>query len=284
MADVADIVVEQTTSAGFAEGAVTVDYPSGIAEDDLMIMILFCRENDSLSTPSGWTVISNDTTVFGGDVDSDVYVYRKVVTSGDVSAGSLSVDVDDGTGEVAYVVFRFSGYNSTTPTEQVDSGNDSDSGTSRNHTVSITPSTADSILIMCTGYDGESTTGSYSCTGSPSFTEVADFQASATGDTVAVAYSTVEDTSEITTLDFTSGTTTTRSQALGFIVRTSVTSTNTVSPLIMSNAMGGGAQGSFAITVPPLSISHSNSATTSNSDKTWTGRSKGSGSWTGRNK
>lgn len=226
MSNTATIAVEQTTSATFAEGAITVDYPSGIVANELMILVLFCSELDTISTPSGWTVVSNTTTVFQGDVDTDVYIYRKVVSAGDVTAGNISVDVDDTSGELAYVCFRISGYNTTTPVEQTSSGDDSSTGTSRAHTVSITPSTSGSLLIVCSGWDGQGTTGSYSATGSPSFTEVADFQRSTT-DTVSVAYAQINNTTEITSLSFASSVSTSRSQQIGFLVRTSVDSTDT---------------------------------------------------------
>lgn len=227
MSNTATITVEQTTSATFTEGAITVDYPSGIVANELMILVLFCSEFDTISTPSGWTVVTNTTTEFQGDVDTDVYIYRKVVSAGDVTAGSISVDVGDTSGELAYVCFRISGYNTATPVEQTSSGDNTSTGTSRAHTVSITPSTSGSLLIVCSGWDGQGTTGTYSATGSPSFTEVADFQRSTT-DTVSVAYAQINNTTEITSLSFASSTSTSRSQQIGFLVRTAVDSTDTL--------------------------------------------------------
>lgn len=220
------IAVEQTTSAGFSEGAITVDYPSGIAVDDLMVLVLFCSELDAISTPSGWTDVSVSSTTFQGDVDTDVYMYKKVVVSGDVTAGSISVDVDDTAGELAYTCLRLSGYNTTTETEALSSGDDTSSGTGRSHAVSIAPTTAGSLLIIAAGADGNGVNGTYTATGSPTFTEVSDIARSTT-DRVSVAYAELPGTSTITNLGFTAATSIDRSQMVGFVVRTAVDETGT---------------------------------------------------------
>lgn len=225
MSNTATIVVEQTTTGTFAEGAITVDYPSGIVAGELMILFLFCSELDSISTPSGWTVVSNDTIAFQGDVDTDVYVYKKVVSAGDVTAGSISVDVDDTAGQLAYTCFRISNYNTITSTEQVDSGDDTSTGTTRAHTVSITPTTSGSLLLMACGSNTSNAHSTYTATGSPSFTEVFDTTRAST-DTVSVVYAQINNTSEITSLGFTCDSTS-RSNVLGFIVRTAVDSDTT---------------------------------------------------------
>lgn len=223
MSNTPAITVEQTTSADFAEGAITVDYPSGIAEGDLMVLVLMYHQSDTMSTPSGWTDVSGSAVFAGGDVDVYPKVYKKVVSAGDVSAGSLSVDVDDTSGKLAYVCFRISGYNTTTSTEQVDSGDDTSTGVTRSHTVSITPSTSGSLLIVIAALESDETISNYTATGSPTFTEV--FQHDRDGaDQISVVYAQVNSTSEITTLGCTSSSSITRSQQLGFIVRTRVDS------------------------------------------------------------
>lgn len=270
------ITVEQTTTAGFAEGAITVDYPSGIAVDDLMILVLFCSSSDTISTPSGWTVVSNDTTVFQGDVNTDIYVYRKVVTSGDVTAGSISVDVADTSGELSYTCFRISGYNTASIVEQVDSGDDAtSSSSSRSHTVSITPTTAGSLLIICAGADLTTAISAYSATGSPTFTEVSDY-ARSTSDRVSVAYAQINNTNEITNISYTAGTIS-RSQVLGFIVRTQADDSTALELITISASMQAPTvTGSAAVTLEGLTLSaglHEPSASTPTPD--WTNKDKG---------
>lgn len=222
MADVALVTVESTSSADFAEGALTITKPTGVAEGDLLLLFLSCSSSDSFSTPAGWTVIYNTTTGWSGT--TDVYIYRRVADSSDVSASDYTFDVDDTAGELSATMMRVSGFNTTTPVEGFTIASDTSTNTARSHTISSTPTTSGSLLIGVARYTGAFTTSTYSSTGSPSWTEVSDHTRS-TVDTVAVAYAQYNSTTEITNFSYTTSSETVDSDGAIFVVRTAVDST-----------------------------------------------------------
>ena len=222
-----DITVESVQSSGstVSEGAVTITKPTGLAVGDLLVVTLVFGQNDTTPTPSGWTVIRNNSVDLG--TDGDVAAFYKVADSGDVAASNFSFDVTDTTGNIAGSLYRISGYNSSNVVGNFDSGFDSTSGTSRSHTISLTPAQADSVLIALVVSDATNTFSSPSSTGSPTWTEVQDTQESGFPYAFWTGYASYDSVTEITNFSITTSSSTSRSDVLIFEIRTAVSSDTT---------------------------------------------------------
>ena len=69
--------------------SITIDYPSGTAEGDLCVVVVGVdNSNDYIATPSGWTEIYR---VLGANNSIQYNCFAKNVTSGDLSAGTLTI-------------------------------------------------------------------------------------------------------------------------------------------------------------------------------------------------
>ena len=251
MADVAQITVESSDSTAFAEGAITITKPTGLALDDLMVLVLSFSINNTVTTPSGWTVDTNTSTTWGG-IDIDVATFYKVADAGDVAASNFSFDVADTTGDLSGCIIRISGENTDNTIGNSDIGSDSSTGTSRSHTLSLTPAQSDSLLIAVMGIGNDTTTSSPSSTGSPIWTEVLDEGRASAADAVWVGYAPYPSQTEITNFSATTVASTTRSDVYMFEVRSRVdaSGTNTllsVSPTTFTQTGSAGATGTTTL-------------------------------------
>ncbi len=223
----AEILVESYESTAFAEGAITITKPTGLEVGDLMFLALTFSTSNTVSTPSGWTVDVNSSTTWGG-IGIDLATFYKVADSGDVAASNFSFDVADTSGDLSGCIMRISGFNTDNNFGSTDIGSDASTGTSRSHTVSLTPDQADSILIAVMGVDIDGTASGASSTGSPTWTEVADHNRTSTADSYWMGYAPYPSVTEVTDFSITASGSVSRSDVYMVEIRSQVNGVGTV--------------------------------------------------------
>lgn len=283
MSSVAQIQYESVASTSYAEGAINITKPTGLAVGDVLFAFLFCQNTNTLPTPSGWSVVRNSTADFGPS-DSNGAIFYKVADSGDVAASDFSFDVSDGTGSIGGTLVRVSGMDTSTVFEQVNTAANAGEVSPWNFTVSVTPSIEDSIIFAFCGLNYSTTMSGYSSTGSPTWTELTQLTG-VVGNQFSVAYAPYPSTTEITNFQFDTGSAGagTRAQVILFVARTRVDSAGTnalldVSPTIFSQAGSAGTTGTNALhTASPEIFTQTGQAT---APTQWVNEAKPSTSWT----
>lgn len=212
------LTLESTSTQAFAEGSITFTKPTGVAVDDILIWVVGCSDLNSISTPSGWTNIAAPATT-GGNNDMDPYIFYKIADLGDVAATDYSIDVADGTGPLGGIMVRFSGGDVHTPYEQLSQDDDESIGTSRSHTLSVTPTFADSILVAVGSGEGTGANSAYASTGTPTWTEQFDAPGTGVNDFMFVVTAPYSTTTEVTSFTFTNGNSIDRTDVAMFVVR-----------------------------------------------------------------
>ncbi len=137
----------QVTFNGFEEAkrsssssSVTVSTPSGTVEGDLLIAAVATDGNESFSTPSGWTQISQANQ--GG---ASLAVYWKLASASESSSHTFSW----GSNEEAYAwIMRFTGHHATTP---IDTYATYGSGSSSSPDCPSVTTTVDNAMILRIG-------------------------------------------------------------------------------------------------------------------------------------
>lgn len=169
------VSVQSKTDPVFSTAkTVTVTKPTGLTVGDLMIAQMVCQFSATVTTPSGWTILS--------DTQANNYkqvIMYKIASSSDVSASDFTFDITHGGGalNIACGILRISDFPSAMPvyaydTETANTG----TGTVTYSTIGMTP-LGDSLIIMgIVGSDsGVTNISSYSiATSSPTFTEAWD--------------------------------------------------------------------------------------------------------------
>lgn len=242
------IAVASTSTQAFAEGSVSFTKPTGVAVNDVLVWVVACSENNSISTPSGWTVIANPMTT-GGTTDIDPYIFYRVADSTDVAASSYSIDVDDGSGALGGVMMRVTGGDVYTTFEQLTQDDDGTTGTSRSHVFSTTPTFADSLLIAVGARHDTGTNSSYASTGTPTWTEQFDQAGTSFSDSMFVVTAPYSSTTEVTSFTFTSSVSTTSSYVALFVLRPSVSGDGIVSEATVNLTANGSVISSTNVSV-----------------------------------
>lgn len=303
------LVVESTSfNSGNNLSSLAVNAPSGISAGDLLIHIVGSFQSPS-APPSGFTNIINynsSGTVLRGD--NNIYVSYKIAEVADESASTYSVSwggslPDDG-GAVA--MFRVSGwvsgnplYNSQMTTSQF--GSSGEPSTLSFGTSLVRPHPQ--LLIIISSFGSDDNTASYSASNytvtssdtNPSWTEVCELNYTANGNSntaskgFTVAYATSINTSTITGFSFdisesSSDAVEVGSGLLNFVSPADVT-VNTSSILLDSVMPPVAFTGDTVVFADSIvGTTETPNPTVEEGQKNWTGRSKGSGSWTPRNK
>ena len=148
-----------------------VDFPTGLAVGDLMLMHVVFSGAESATTPTDWTLVQ---TAYSGSTGR-AFVYWKIATSGDVSAGNVTLTTDSG--QTGAYTMRITGHDAVSPigasSQAAGSGTDFNMGT-------ITPAKITSLIFIFIGDDTDS--ASTTCSGytnvttPPTYTELYDEQ------------------------------------------------------------------------------------------------------------
>lgn len=264
------------TAVSFAEGSQSFSLPTGTTEGDFLLWYVGCREAESISTPSGWTAWSNPI-VTGGDVDVDVYIFYKFATAGDVTAGSVSIDVSDGSGQVGGVLMRYEDIDTVTPLEQ----KSADADTAGSAVVSLTPSFANSGIVAVVAYSGTNAISGYASTGTPTWTERFEGTEGVTSDSVAVATAPLTTTTEVTS--FTFSVIATRSDVELLIVRPKVDgdgSLDTDNVTVTSQTLDATSSSIASLETDAISVIEQSVDATTATPTRWTEPTKSTDNWT----
>jgi len=148
-----------------ATANIAVPHPSGVAVGDLMVAgIVKSNVNAVINTPSGWTLLHNK-----GIATNTLYVFWKIATSGDVSAGSTTF-TSSTSALTGGAMFRVTGHDTVTPIKA--SGINDSAGSSPSFTMSLDVG-SENLLLLFIGSNNDYTTSAQSF-GADSVTEVFD--------------------------------------------------------------------------------------------------------------
>lgn len=281
------IAVASTSTAAVANGPVSITKPTGVAVDDCLLIILSCGNSSTITTPSGFTLVG--THLSGSLVRT--YAFIRLATSSDVSASSYSVDTATTGQKLGGIMMRVTGVDRNTMYAQLSQTSSAASGTSRSHTVSVSPTYANSLLIAIAATDltSDNVASAYSSTGSPTWTEVLDqFNTAFGGSTdgqMAVAYAPYPSTTTITNFSWTTSSSTSISNLQLFILRPQISgdgSHSIVSTVVTDN--GSNVSSSTNVTQDTASITASintdESRLLDRSNTSWTNNAKSLINWT----
>lgn len=147
-------VASQSTTNWVAASTVTVTAPTGIAIGDLLFASITYHGNATITAPSGWSFIRQESDVTPGD---GVATYYKVAVSADVSAVNYSWSQGaTGSPGMAGIILRITGANTNSP---ITTSNGTGTFVTGNPPVTlsipVTPN-ANTLLIasLCTTFNG----------------------------------------------------------------------------------------------------------------------------------
>lgn len=164
-------------------GTLAVTKPTGLTVDDYIIAVVN-TEQAITSAPSGWSLFAETTTPL-----AHFYIYKRIADSNDVAASSFTW-ATGGAGGIMAGIVAFSGAN-TVASPQSSGGDGVSSTATPTFTNGVTPALANSMLVMCIGYNQNSNIalGGYAITTSnPTWTEAVDRASDALDSGVAIAY------------------------------------------------------------------------------------------------
>lgn len=236
--------------------SIVCTHPTGLTAGDLMTLFvgtLNYSDDHSISTPSGWTVIeyqqiNSSQLNFAG--------YEKIATAGDVSAGSTTVSIVNGTPNIlAYAMLAFSGTATGSEVTPHESETQTLNSTSMTTSLALTPITSESILVTAFYISEDTlsaaiTASSFSLTPTTTMTERVDVgvrNGSSDGVSILIATGNYAGTTEITasSVTYSESLTTGGGMAITFLVNPQVNATGTnatfaVSPLLSTqNGVAG---------------------------------------------
>jgi len=168
----------------------TITKPVSVAVGDLLVCVISAA--NSVDTLSGWTLITSQS-----NTDGNLFTFYKIAVSGDVSASDYTWTFSGNA--VVGGILRFTGEFHSTPISFA-KDNENTATATPTYTATITPVTANSMLLFCVSFvyaSGAGSSGTVSgyavTTSNPSWTEAFD-QSQTTGgsgDTqCSVAYAT----------------------------------------------------------------------------------------------
>lgn len=158
----------------------TITKPTGLNAGDLMVAHLSnvvggSNNADGWNTPSGWTILVDDSESGNLNSSAGLVVFYKIADSGDAAASNFSFTKNGSQGTTVHgALYRISGASA------VAKASDSEISTlTPTYTNTITPSFANSLLLFLTTYaDAGATAGSASSyaitTDNPTWTETYD--------------------------------------------------------------------------------------------------------------
>lgn len=275
----------------------TITKPTGLAVGDYMVAHLTnvvggSNNADGWDTPSGWTIINNDSESGNSNSSCSLVVFYKVADSGDAAASNFSFTKNGSQGTTVHgALYRISGASAIAKA--------SDSQTSDltpTYTNTITPSFADSLLLFLASYaDAGAASGSASgyaiTTSNPTWTEVYDsygqifpHRGLAAGAYASRPEATATGDSSLTFVA-TGGN---AQNSIGVIVVLSPIVNVTASPAVIdvtASVIAPSVSGGASVSPSVIDITTSVVApTVSFPTDDWTNQSKNSSSWTNQNK
>lgn len=273
-----------------AAWSVTIPKPSGLTAGDYMVAIIGTSSNDAVQSVSGWTSLGSQLQ----GTDARLTLYGKTADSSDASATDFTFAVHSGNGTtndgMGGCIVAISGTQPVTSTSFLDFGTDADGGT-MTYTGGITPSVADSILIMATFGQGSvaGTVSNYAiATDNPTWTErFDDTEAVGTSDYI-MAVATAPRSQTTATGDFTLDYSTTGYGSAGALIAVLEAQSTTQTPaVITATATVQAPTVSAGATVSPAVITATSSVqapTVSFPVDDWINQTKNSTSWTNETK
>lgn len=128
----------------------TASFPASLAAGDTMVLaVAVWHTAATVNTPSGWTASPDNGTAGTGTYTTKVYVFTKVATSADVSAGSVAVTFAGSADYYAWGIARVSGADTGGPVHVHAAG----PGSSGNGTTATAPSVTTAIdgclILQC---------------------------------------------------------------------------------------------------------------------------------------
>lgn len=162
-----------TPTAYTTSASVTLAKPTGLAVGDFMVAYIHGAQ-ESVTPPSGWTSEQNFISTSG---NGQMRIYSKTADSSDVSASNWTWTYGGGQYHGG-VVIKFSGHNTALPMVVQATANTTGTA-SPSFTSTVTPNTANSVLLFCLGvYVNSSATRTSSAyavtTSNPTWTEELD--------------------------------------------------------------------------------------------------------------
>lgn len=160
------------TTAYTTSGTLTITKPASLALNELLVAFIHGQQAN-ITPPSGWTLIKR---LIAGGGGSDLRIYSVVATSTQVSASNFAWT--NGGEPIGGSICRITGENIALPTVQF-GFDDATATATPTFTSTVTPDTANSLLLYCLGtYTNSSATRTASgyaiATSNPSWTERAD--------------------------------------------------------------------------------------------------------------
>ena len=113
----------QTTSHTSGTTGLSISLPSGVAEDDCVVIIASSEASSTLSTPTGYTQLVSEMVAdsFSGTDLCRMYVWWKVAGGSESNPTTAS---NSNTADKRFIVHRFSGTSTTAPIVSLGSGTD----------------------------------------------------------------------------------------------------------------------------------------------------------------
>lgn len=229
-----------TTNIATRDGAawsVTITKPSGLTAGDYMVAIIGTSSNTSVQDVSGWTTLGSQL----NGADTRLTVYGKTADSSDASATDFTFAVHSGNGGandgMGGCLIAISGTQPVTTTSFIDFGTSNGASATHTYTGGITPTVADSILIMGTWGQGSAsrTISNYAiATDNPTWTErMDDTEAVGTNDYV-IGVATAPRSQTTATGDFSLDYSSTGDDSSGVLLAVLEAQSVTVSPTVIT--------------------------------------------------
>ncbi len=260
---------------------VTVTKPSGLAVGDLMIFhYAFADATDTANSMFGWT---HEVANYGGILKTGLF--WKIADSSDVSASNFTLGFSGTVANPIGAILRIIDYN---PSDLLNENKDTGANGDTNLSMSVTPLTTDSLLLMFIGNsEGESISAYAIATDNPTWTELYD-EAGGVTTGLACAYATRTQASATGNSSFSSSPGGDTEDfygilvSIGAIINVTVSGATGILPLVGNSgtATGGatiagsvgvlqlvGNAGTFASPAPDWSGTDKNSSTWVNEDK-----------------
>lgn len=286
------VVQSSQTATTTSASSVTITKPTGLAVGDFMFAFIGFENGSTartFTTPSGWTLLQTNPTDSEG-----VACFYKEATSGDVAASNFTFSLSGAADRLGGVLVRV---------DTLADGNEigasefdeavGPTGTSISFTTNLTAISSQSLYLACFFATDQTLSGllsmsTYTITPSETITEIADIaQGTTVGYGLAVVSAPVDTDTITNRTAVTSQDTTEQKMSIAMVLNGAEDASITVSPLILTSTTPNPTiTGDSNVTVDSIEINSTTPDPTidTTGGKNWTARSKGSGSWTPRNK
>lgn len=108
----APTIVTSTSSNGNGGSPISISLPASLVSGNQLFVFVGCAGNETLSTPTGWSLTAHATS--GGTAGSDRRLYCWQKTSDGTEGATISSTVTGTSGSWASTAYQINGYNSVT--------------------------------------------------------------------------------------------------------------------------------------------------------------------------